>query len=449
MATAVIMPRQGNTVESCILLEWKKNKGDKVAKGDVICEVETDKAVFEVEAKEEGILLDLFFEEGDDIPVLTNIAVIGSEGENYDDLRPQSANSSDAHNDEAEEEIEKKDSKEILAAAEKPKMEKPLTADRQGVGISPRAKRLAEKHGLNAALLAGSGPMGRIIERDVLSAIAAAEPLTPAAGENALKSGAAVPNRGSGIGGRITTRDLSPKVSAQLTEDVYKDEPIKGVRKIIAERMLESLRNSAQLTLNSSADASSLLSLRETFKTSTIDARFAKVNINDLIMYAIVKVLPNHPVINSLMLEDKIRYYENVHFGFAVDTPRGLMVPVVKNAQNYSLLDLSNEIKRLAYACRDNKVQVDELQGATFTITNLGNFGIDDFTPVLNLPQTAILGLSRINLKPVQAGDEVKFIPHIGLSLTINHQVIDGAEGARFLQDLAQAIKEINLIVAL
>jgi len=149
------------------------------------------------------------------------------------------------------------------------------------------------------------------------------------------------------------------------------------------------------------------------------------------------------------MLGDKIRYYENIHFGFAVDTPRGLMVPTIKNSQNYSLLGLSNEIKRLAFACRDNKVQVEELSGGTFTVTNLGNMGIDDFTPVLNLPQTAILGVSRINFKPIQAGSEVKFVPHIGLSLTINHQVIDGAQGARFLQDLATAIREINLLVAI
>jgi pyruvate dehydrogenase E2 component (dihydrolipoamide acetyltransferase) len=149
------------------------------------------------------------------------------------------------------------------------------------------------------------------------------------------------------------------------------------------------------------------------------------------------------------MLGDKIQYYENIHFGFAVDTPRGLMVPTIKNSQNLSLLELSNEVKRLAYACRDNKIQVEELSGATFTVTNLGNFGIDDFTPVLNLPQTAILGVSRINLKPMQVENEIKFVPHIGLSLTINHQVIDGAQGARFLQDLALAIKEINLLVAI
>ena len=447
MATAVIMPRQGNTVESCILLEWKKNKGDKINKGDIICEVETDKAVFEIEANDDGTILDIFFEEGDDIPVLTNIAVIGREGENYDDLKPDTSQSDESPSQEDTTADPQKETGNEQAPKAQPQTS--LVKNSGSVGVSPRARRLAEKHALDTSHLQGSGPLGRVIERDVLRAIEEREPLTPAARAAALKTGAAVPVRGGGIGGRVTAADLSQAGRALITEDVYKDEPIKGVRKIISDRMLESLRNSAQLTLNSSAEASALLALRNTFKNSQLDTRFSEVNINDLVMFAVLKVLPKHPVINSLMLDDKIRYYENIHLGFAVDTPRGLMVPTIKNAQNYGLFDFSNEIKRLAYACRDNKIQLDELQGATFTITNLGGFGIDDFTPVLNLPQTAILGLSRINLKAVQAGDEVKFVPHIGLSLTINHQVIDGVAGAKFLQDLAQALKEINLIVAL
>ncbi len=450
MATAVILPKQGNTVESCLLVEWKKNKGDKISKGEILCEVETDKAVFEIEAPEDGIVLDLFFDEGDEIPVLTNIAVIGKEGENYDDLKPSKAgNAEEAVSERVE------DKEEISQEQINEKDHKPIEStvsnkvdENVKVGVSPRANRLANEKGIVAQNLAGSGPMGRVIERDVVSAIKSREPLTPAA-KTLVNEGSLIPTSGSGIGGRITTDDILTGSKKVLTEDVIKEEQIKGVRKIISERMLESLRNSAQLTLNSSADATALLALRETFKNSKHDTRFNKVNINDLVMYAVIKVLPNHPVINSLMLGDKIHYYENIHLGFAVDTQRGLMVPTIKNAQNLSLLELSNEVKRLAYACRDNKVQVEELSGATFTVTNLGNFGIDDFTPVLNLPQTAILGLDRINFKPTEVDKEIKFVPHIGLSLTINHQVIDGVQGARFLQDLALAIKEINLLVAL
>ncbi len=447
MATAIIMPRQGNTVESCLLVEWKKRKGEKVSKGEIVCDVETDKAVFEVEAPTDGVLLDAFFEEGEDIPVLTNIAVIGAEGENYDDLKPSSENEISPKVEEESKPIE-------VVSEEKTKEEVPaqfIPNNNKGagtVGISPRAKKLASNQGINATSLIGSGPMNRVIERDVISAINSTEPLTPAA-KGALANGSLLTSEGTGIGGRITSQDILTSSNKVLTEDVIKEETIKGVRKIISTRMLESLQNSAQLTLNSSADASSLLALRETFKNSQLNSNFSKVNINDLIMYAVTKVLPNHPEINSLMLGDTINYYENIHFGFAVDTPRGLMVPTIKNSQNYNLIELSNEIKKLAYACRDNKIQVEELSGATFTITNLGNMGIDDFTPVLNLPQTAILGVSRINIKPIQSGSEVKFVPHIGLSLTINHQVIDGAQGARFLQDLATAIKEINLVIAI
>jgi len=443
MATAIIMPRQGNTVESCLLGEWKKKKGDKVSKGEIICEVETDKAVFEIEVLEDGILLDIFFEEGDDVPVLTNIAVIGVEGENYDDLKPSPTNES--------EEIE--ETKEIIEAEEKEeKMVEPVIVNNDSMegnaGVSPRAKRLANEKGINPQLLAGTGPLNRVIERDIVNAVNTSQPLTPAA-KAALVIGSTVPTEGSGIGGRVTSHDILLTSNRTLTENVIREEPIKGMRKIIADRMLESLQKSAQLTLNSSADATALLSLREIFKSSELNTNFRNVNINDLLMYAVIKVLPNHPVINSLMLGDKIHYYENIHFGFAVDTPRGLMVPTIMNSQNLNLLELSNEIKRLANACRENKIEVDELSGGTFTITNLGNMGIDDFTPVLNIPQSAILGVSRVNLKPIQSGSEVKFIPHIGLSLTINHQVIDGAQGAKFLQDLDIAIKEINLVVAI
>ena len=451
MATAIILPKQGNTVESCLLLEWKKKKGDKVKKGDIICEVETDKAVFEIEASENGILLETFFNEGDEIPVLTNIAVVGKEGESFDDLKPGIDDNpvSEIEKDELSEENKKSEKKETVAV-KKDTFESVTTEENNNkpVGISPRAKRLAIQKGVNTDSLTGTGPMNRIIERDIISIINSGQPLTPAAKDLMKKENVAI-KEGTGIGGRITSDDIKKYSKTKLTKDIVKIEEVKGIRKIISERMLESLRNSAQLTLNSSADATALLSLRETFKNSKLSSEFNKVNINDLIMFAVIKVLPKHPIVNSLLKDHKIHYYENIHLGFAVDTERGLMVPTIKNSQNLSLLELSGEVKRLVNACRENKIQLEELSGATFTITNLGNMGIDDFTPVINLPQNAILGISRINLKPVQINNKIEFVPHIGLSLTINHQVIDGAEGARFLQDLSLAIKEISLLIAI
>ncbi|HGY55350.1 MAG TPA: 2-oxo acid dehydrogenase subunit E2 [Caldithrix abyssi] len=445
MAKAVILPRQGNTVESCILLSWRKKKGDKIKKGDILCEVETDKAVFEIEAEEEGTLLELFFEEGDDIPVLTHIAAIGEEGEDYENLRPAQTDIPEQPQESPVNlpapETGHKESEEKIPVTEK------TSNNRRGV--SPRARQLAKKHGISLSGIQGSGPMGRVIERDVLNVMQIRQPLTPAAREAVLVTDAPLPAEGSGLGGRITRQDVLSSSQAEPEKDIVREEPLKGVRKIISERMLASLQNSAQLTLHRSADASALLALRAGFKKSALNHPFASVNINDLVMFAVIKILPNHPVINSLLNDYTVKYYKNIHLGFAVDTKRGLIVPTVKNAQNFDLLSLSKEIKRLTEACRNNRIHKEDLSPATFTVTNLGSFGIESFTPVLNLPQNAILGLNAIHLKPVQTEAGVEFTPHIGLSLTINHQVIDGAAGTGFLQELAEAIKNINILVAI
>ncbi len=439
MAIPLVMPRQGNTVESCVLIEWKKKKGDRVTTNDIICEVETDKAVFDLESPVDGILLDVFFDEGDEIPVLTNIAVIGETNENYDDLRPKKIETQEP---------------EIEIVNEIPVSEEKITEiPRQNIpysisGISPRAKKLADKLVVSTEDIYGTGPEGRIIERDILEKAGQQEPLTPAAKEALTKSNV-IPEQGTGLGGRITLTDvMSAKQdkSAVFPADRTNEVPLKGIRKLIAERMLYSIQNSAQLTLNRTAEATALLSLREKYKNSKKYRLFNQVTINDMILYAVTKVISEHPALNSLLINDTIVYYKGLHLGFAVDTPRGLMVPVIRNAQNFNLLKLSEETKRLSSACLEKKIQPEELNGGTFTVTNLGSFGIETFSPVLNLPQTAILGVGNINLKPVEIHNDIKFIPHITLSLTINHQVIDGVTGARFLQDLALTISEIERI---
>ena len=449
MATPVIMPRQGNTVESCVLLEWKKKKGDSVKVNEILCEVETDKAVFEIEAPADGVLLDVFFDEGDEVPVLTNIAVIGKKGESYEDLKPGKDKIS----------IPEKENQEIETLEEKPVKNKKLTEAHQvdshisKAGISPRAKKLADKLAIDAEEITGTGPEGRIIERDILEKAEQQEPLTPAAKDALTETKGVIQKRGSGIGGRITSSDIksSSDISRPVTlsENKTKEITLTGIRKLIAQRMLESVQNSAQLTLNRTADASALLSLRNRYKNSKKYSQFNQVTINDMILYAVTKVIHDHPVLNSLLINDKIVYYENIHLGFAVDTSRGLMVPVIHNAQNFNILSISQEAKRLASACLEKKIKPEELTDATFTVTNLGAFGIETFTPVLNLPQTAILGVGAINLKPVTKNDNVKFVPHITFSLTIDHQVIDGATGARFLQDLAEVISEIEILVTI
>ncbi len=220
------------------------------------------------------------------------------------------------------------------------------------------------------------------------------------------------------------------------------------MRKVIAERMLASLQTTAQLTLNASADARGILAFRKRLKASPDSFGLQQVTINDLVLFAVARTLPHHPDLNAHFSGDTLTKFKAVHLGLAVDTPRGLMVPVIRNAHQLSLKQISQEAKRLAAACQERRVTPDELSGGTFTVTNLGSLGIESFTPVLNPPEVAILGVSAISLKAVEIDGDVQFVPHLGLSLTINHQVVDGAPGARFLQALAQGLKDIDLLLA-
>ncbi len=442
MAIPVIMPRLGNTVETCYIAGWLKQKGQKVSKEEVICEIETDKATFEIEAPADGIVLDIFFEEGTDVPVLTNIAVIGTQGEDYSEFIP-GENTSEA---EPEPNIPSHTDADVPAGekAKEPVQDTTEPAvDSSKQKISPRAKRRAKKTGLPLDKIIGTGPAGRIIERDIIEFLKTQAPLTPAA--QTVNAADSFPQKGRGIGGRITPADMQKSVP--YSEDDSKSDDVrcvtlKGIRKIIAERMLSSLQNSAQLTLNSSADARKVLNLRKAFKNSS--GAQSAITINDIVHLAVIKALTKTPEINALLLNDVIEYHSHIHLGFAVDTERGLMVPVIKNADGLNLSGLSQEARRLAASCHEGKINPDELSGATFTVTNLGSFGIESFTPVLNLPQTAILGVCNINLKVVQTDFGIQYIPHIGFSLTIDHRVIDGAVGARFLQTLAEELNAID-----
>jgi pyruvate dehydrogenase E2 component (dihydrolipoamide acetyltransferase) len=212
--------------------------------------------------------------------------------------------------------------------------------------------------------------------------------------------------------------------------------------------MLTSLQTSAQLTLHTSADARSILAYRQRLKNSPEALGLQRITINDLILFVVSRALLVHPELNALFMEDKILQYRHVHLGAAVDTPRGLMVPTLRYANRLSLKTISEEAKRLALACQDGKILPDELQGGTFTVTNLGSLGIEMFTPILNPPQVAILGVGNISPKPIEVDGEFEFVPHLNLSLTINHQIIDGAPGARFLQTLANQIANFDIILA-
>jgi pyruvate dehydrogenase E2 component (dihydrolipoamide acetyltransferase) len=458
MAHVLIMPRQGNTVESCIIVDWKVKEGDAVSADTTVCEVETDKAAFDIPAGAEGSVLKILHAAGDDVPVLEAIAVIGQTGEDWA-AALGSAGSGGAVSTAPEDTVPVRTSRTAeetgvpAKSASSGAAVTPETAAGEG-HVSPRARNLAAKEGFSPEGLRGSGPGGRIIERDVAAALEQWPPLTAAARAAAGTAGT-VPAAGSGLGGRITLSDLAGGSAAAGTvpaavsgEGAVTDTPIKGIRKLIADRMYQSLAESAQFTLNSSASAVRIQELRSRMKASGEDLGLAKITVNDLILFTVSRLLPLFPFMNAHKTGDTLRTFERVHLGVAVDTPKGLMVPVIRNANLLSLMQISSEAKRLAAACQGGGVKPDELSGSTFTVTNLGSLGITSFTPVINAPEVAILGVCGIELKPVAARDDdcgVHFEPHIGFSLTINHQVVDGAPAARFLKALGEAVVDIDL----
>ena len=405
MAVAILMPKQGQSVESCLIIKWNKKVGDKAKVEEPICEVETDKAVFEVVAPEAGTILRIFYKEGDDVPVLNTIAIIGQPEEKIDHLIPQKTVSVSR-----EEYIE---NQKAVTLDKSPKKTKSSFAD-DLIPISPLARRFAEKEGIDFSRLVGSGPGGRIVKKDI---------------EKALSKGELL---------------ISSTVSKKYFVTV-KETPVEGVRKIISERMLTSIQSTAQLTLNTSANASNLLACRKSLKSDPQMKGLSKININDFLLYIVAHILPKFKNMNAHFLKDKILEFEQVHLGFAVDSPRGLMVPVIPNAHLLSLKEISKEARRLNTACQEDTILPDELNGGTFTVTNLGTMGIESFTPILNVPQVAILGICSISLKPIMKDNEIKFIPHIGLSLTFDHRAVDGAPVAKFLQELNRLIANFNL----
>ncbi len=449
MATVVIMPKQGQSVESCILTEFKKKKGDTVAEGDILFAYETDKASFEEEAKVSGTVLDVFFDDGDEIPVLTNVMVIGSAGESTDEFRPGSAAPAAAPAVEAAPApaaAPAAAATPAAAAAPVATAAAPAPAAAPGTGVSPRARGLAEKEAVNLAAVSGTGPKGRIIERDVEAAAASQPKLTPLAKEIARETGAVAPEVGSGLSGMAKGADLgAPKNAVYGVDSEVK--PLSNMRKLIAKAMHASLQNSAQLTHHLSADARRILELREKVKKAMAAGYPTNITLNDMVCLAVIKALKQFPQVNSHFLGDSTRVFSKVHLGLAVDTERGLMVPAVRNADDLSIQGLSNQLKEVANACKKGAIDPDLLspEAATFTVSNLGNYGVEIFTPVINLPQAAILGVNTIIPRPKDIGGGVyAFVPHIGLSLTYDHRALDGGEATRFVKQVAIEIENLE-----
>ena len=468
MATEVLMPKQGNSVESCIILDWRKKEGDAVSVGEIICEAETDKSTIEVESTAEGTVLKLLYAVGDEVPVQSAIMVIGVAGEKVASEAPA-----------VTETIPTSPTAGLAAVEAAPVASAHKVAENYGSdtqGVSPRARTLAISTGVDTTTLNGTGPKGRIIERDVASVAAAREPLSPAARESLAAGGMQAPMQGSGIGGRVLSSDLLKASEPDATSDAkplepsmkprevpvgpivvtsgfpgaVTETPVKGVRKVTARRMHDSIATTAQFTMNAFADAAALKALRERFKKSDPKLGLQKITINDLVLFAVSRTIPQFPYMNSHFLGDRILSFTKVHLGCAVDTPKGLLVPVIRFADDLSLSQISATFKTLSSAAIEGKSSPDDLFGSTFTVTNLGAMGVETFTPILNVPEVAILGVGGISLRPVEDQDgDISFVPHIGLSLTIDHQGVDGAPGARFLKALCENIASIDVLLAL
>ena len=439
MATTVIMPKQGQSVESCIITEWNKKKGDKVTKGEILFAYETDKASFEEEAPADGYLLEVFYEAGDEVPVLTNVCVIGEAGESVSGISSGTIAPEEKSEEKAPAAEESAKPAEKIEAVQKPAEQSAETF------ISPRAKNLAEKEGISLENIQGRGPKGRIIEQDIRASIESSPKTTPlakkVAGAEQLQAGAT----GSGLGGSVTAKDLS--VTNPVYSNDFEIKKLSNMRKLIAKAMLNSLQNSAQLTHHLGADARNMLGLRKKVKKANENGNPVNITINDMVCFAVVKALLKFPQANSHFLGDSMKYFNKVHLGVAVDTDRGLMVPVIRNADDLSIQGLSNQLREVAAMCRKGNVNPELLssEAATFTVSNLGNYGVEIFTPVINLPQSAILGVNTIVPRPKDLGDGVYgFVPFIGLSLTYNHQALDGGEATRFLKQIAVEIENLE-----
>jgi pyruvate dehydrogenase E2 component (dihydrolipoamide acetyltransferase) len=452
------MPRQGNTVESCVITEWLVKEGDRVDAVTPVCMVETDKATFEIPAGAAGTVLKALYAPGDDVPVLRPIMVIGEAGEAWSlegvsggtggaeapAQRPESAAASAA---------EAAGPAAQTAGQGRAPDAGPGAAGKGTTAVSPRARKLAAAEAVDPGAISGTGPGGRVIERDVAAVLAGRPPLTAAA-KAELGRRIAGDNSGLGMGGRLTVAGVlalagAPPAGTTAEErPEYTDTPIKGIRKIIADQMMRSSTTTAPFTLNAITPACALQTLRGRFKASAPELGLRDITVNDMILFAVSRLLPRHPWMNAHKLDNAIRSWRDVHLGIAVSTPRGLMVPVLRNAAGLGLRGISARAKELAAACRNGTVSPDDLHGSTLTVTNLGNRGVESFTPVINIPEVAILGVCGIRPAPAEtAPGRYEILPHLGFSLTIDHAVVDGAPAAEFLKALCDAVRDIDLLL--
>ncbi|ATI59924.1 dihydrolipoamide acetyltransferase family protein [Bacillus cereus] len=393
MAVEVVMPKLGMAMKEGIITSWNIKAGDNVAKGELIASINSEKIETEIEAPADGTVLDIAVSEDEGVPPGTVICYIGKPNEKVEMQESTHVVEEKTSNIEVQNvQNQEANGKEV---------------SKQRIKISPVAKKIAKSENLDIKALVGTGPGGRITKADVLKA--------------------------------LEVRVNVPEISEQEESNVI---PVTGMRKAIANRMHASLQNSAQLTLTMKVDVTDLVALHKEIAKVVQKRDDNKLTITDFVSRAAVLALGEHKEMNSAYIDDAIHQFEHVHLGMAVALEKGLIVPAIRFANNLSLVELSKEIKNVAQKARAGSLSSDDMHGTTFTISNLGSFGIEYFTPVLNTPETGILGIGAIEHVPVYKGKKLKKGSMLPLSLTFDHRVLDGAPAAAFLRTIKHYLEE-------
>ena len=450
MAKDVFIPKLGQTMEEANIMRWLVDDGAKVEQGQEILEVETDKAVFAVEATVRGTLHIGPYQQGDVVPVLTVVAIIGKPEDKFAPAGQKPA-----------EPAAPTPAEPAASASAAVARGDGQTVEREGkVFASPRARKLAAVEEVDLSQVTPTGYAGqRVVERDVLAYLSPVPKATPVAQRVAADAGVDLRAvTGTGAGGKITkddvTRALAPAAqpavmpAAPLPDvEVSERVPLKGVRAIIADRMATSVHTTARVTLLMEVDATEFVNMRERLKARVEKEWGFAPGYNDLLAKVVALALRQLPYMNARLTQDAIERLAHVNLGLAVDTERGLLVPVIRDADKKSLRQFGQEFRERVDRARSGRSLPDDLSGGTFTITNLGMYDVMAFTPVINLPEAAILGVGNITPQPVARGDQVVIREMMYLSLVFDHRVVDGAPAARFLQYIKNLIEEPYLLV--
>ncbi len=451
MAEELFIPKLGQTVEEVTLISWLVEDGAKVTYGQPVLEVETDKATFPIEANANGTLHRGSFAEGEKLPVLTVVALIGKPDDVFRAAAGASAMAGAIEQPAAQPQSEAAPVSPAAASSEAP----------ERLFASPRARKLANDRRVDLERVTPTGNAGqRVVEKDVQAFLSQLPKATPVAANMAVQLGVELAGlAGTGVKGAVTKADVARAAQAKAptaqtatapeTGEVAKRVPLTGVRGIIFARMGESVHTTARVTLVTEVDATRLVKVRERLKESVSEEWGFAPGYNDLLAQIVARALHEHPNMNARVSADgtAVEWLQGVHLGLAVDTERGLLVPVVRDADRKGLRAFGAEFRELVERARARRSLPDDLAGGTFTITNLGMYDIDAFTPVINLPEAAILGVGRIHGKVVPFKGKVRVRQMLSLSLVFDHRLNDGAPAARFLQAIKGMVEEPLLLL--